>query len=151
MIAALEAARDALADIDGVVTCKIGIEAGISPADYPMIRLVPSRITPGKPYSNRTAECLIYFGQDTSASEAGGLEAVYAELFGLEAEIIEQIKALGGRYIETVTDEDRLDTYKLFAVRCELQSVQTTPATEITTQADAIMLSEDSAHIITEA
>ena len=60
MMAALEAARDALAAIAGVASCKIGLEANISPASYPLIRLVPARITPGRPYGNRTAEVLIY-------------------------------------------------------------------------------------------
>ena len=46
---ALEAARDALALIAGVASCKIGLEANISPADYPLIRVVPSRLTPGRP------------------------------------------------------------------------------------------------------
>ena len=49
-------ARDALADIPGVVSCKIGIEKNLSPADYPMIRLVPSRLSPGRPYSARTIQ-----------------------------------------------------------------------------------------------
>ena len=89
MFAVLEAARDALALVPGVASCRIGLEQGITAADYPLIRLVPSRITPGRPYNNRTAECLVYFGMDTTAAEAGGLEAVYAALFGLEAEIIE--------------------------------------------------------------
>ena len=120
MFAALEAARDALALIDGVATCKIGIEPGIAPGDYPMIRLVPSRIVPGRPYATRTAEVSIYFGHDTSTAGSGGLEAVYEALFVMEAEIIAAVKELGGRYIDTVTDEDRLDLFKLSVVRCEL-------------------------------
>ena len=120
MFPALEAARNALALIAGVATCKIGIEPGIAPNDYPMIRLVPSRITPGKPYGNRSAETLVYFGAPIGAADSGDLEAVYAGLFALEESIIAAVKALGGRYIETITDEDRLDAYKLFVVRCEL-------------------------------
>jgi hypothetical protein len=44
----LEAARDAMALIAGVASCKIGLESNISPADYPLIRVVPSRLTPGR-------------------------------------------------------------------------------------------------------
>ena len=124
MLATLNAARDALALVPGVASCRIGIEQGITAADYPMIRLVPSRITPGRPYNNRTAEVLIYFGMDTTAAEAGGLEAVYAALFGLEAEIIERLRALGHRYLETITDEDRLDAYKLMTIRAEIVGAQ---------------------------
>lgn len=119
MMAALEAARTALALISGVASCKIGLEANISPADYPMIRLVPTRITPGRPYNNRTVETQIYFGAQTANSL--GLETVYTDLFALEASILATLKTLGARYIETLTDEDRLDAYKLMAIRCEIQ------------------------------
>lgn len=131
MMLALEAARDALATIPGLavvngeVSCKVGMEANISPAHYPMIRLVPSRITPGRPYGGRTAECLIYFGAKTANSQ--GLELVYAELMTMEAEILRVLKTLQGRYIETITDEDRLDAYKLMVVRCEIGGAQPTP------------------------
>lgn len=118
MIAALEQARNAFAAIPGVRSSKIGIEANISPDDYPIIRLVPDRITPGRPYQNRTSSCWLYFGMPIANSE--GLEFVYAELFRLEAEIIAALKALGARYIETMMDSDRLPTYKVAAIRCEI-------------------------------
>lgn len=114
----LEAARDSLKTIPGVASCKIGLEANISPSDYPLIRLVPSRLTPGKPYSARTIETLIYFGAPTANSE--GLESVYDDLFTLEQAILAKVHTLGGRFIETLTDEDRLDTYKLMTARVNL-------------------------------
>ncbi len=125
MMAALTAARDALALIDDVASCKVGLEANISPADYPLIRIVPVRATPGRPYNGRTVECLIYFGAQVANSE--GLEAVYEALFTLEAGILEKLKTLQGKYTETVTDEDRLDTYKLMAIRCDLHAANTVP------------------------
>lgn len=124
MMAALEAVRDALAAITGLavvggeVSCKVGLEANISPAHYPMIRLVPSRITPGRPYGGRTSETLIYFGTQTANS--AGMEQVYSDLFDLEAEILAVLRANGCRYLETITDEDRLDAYKLMVIRAEL-------------------------------
>ncbi len=117
---ALEAARNALAAIPGVASCKVGLEAGISPADYPLVRVVPSRLTGGKPYGRRTIDALVYFGVKRTATEAGGLEAVYGALFDLEREIRSALSILGARYVETITDEDRLDTYKLMAARFEL-------------------------------
>ena len=120
MYGSLVTLRDSMADIDCVKTCKIGVETGISPADYPMIRLVPVRITPGSPYNRRTAEVSVYFGVNITESE--GLEYVYQQLMGLEAEIIKTIKAEGGKYIETITDEDRLDTYKLMFIRFEIEA-----------------------------
>ena len=122
MYTTLETLRDAMADIDCVKSCKIGIEAGISPADYPLIRIVPIRIVPGRPYDKRTAEVGVYFGDDTSNAE--GLETVYQNLLTMESEIIKTIKANNGRYIETITDEDRLDTYKLMFIRFEIEATR---------------------------
>ncbi len=128
MMATLTATRDALAAIPGVASCKVGMEDAISPADYPLIRVVPDRITPGRPYQNRTVECLIYFGARAYESEAGGLEAVYTALLDIEAAIRTKLALLGGRYIETITDRDELTTYKLMAVRAELTGNDSAPA-----------------------
>ncbi len=125
MMAALEAARDALALIDGVASCKIGLEANLSPADYPMIRLVPARIIPGRPYHARECETLIYFGAPIANSE--GMEEVYESLFALEAEILTVLRGLDARYRETITDEDRLDAYKIMAIRVDLIGVNVAP------------------------
>ena len=119
----LEGLRDALADIAGVASCKIGLEKNISPADYPLIRLVPSRLTPGNPYSRRTIETLIYFSVNISEAESGGLEGVYEAVFDLEESIRDVLKAEGGRYLETITDRDELDTYKIMTVRCEVTQI----------------------------
>lgn len=124
--AELLAARDALAALDLVESCAIGLEASISPGDYPLVRLVPLRFTPGRPYGNRTCELLVYFGEKIANSE--GLEEVYRGLFALEKAILDTLRPLGVKYIETLTDEDRLDTYKLMAIRCELVTVLTEPA-----------------------
>jgi hypothetical protein len=125
MMATLEALRDALATIEGVASCKIGTEANISPDDYPLIRIVPSRIIAGRPYHGRSAETFIYFGHDTSNSE--GLELVYELSFALEAEILTVLRSLGHRYLETIADSDELPTYKMMAVRCDLIAPNTAP------------------------
>ncbi len=122
MITALEAARDALKEISAVASCRIGIEANISPADYPAIRIVPSSMTPGRPYTNRTAVCFVYFGMPIA--EAEGLEKVYESLFALEAEILPILHGLGWRYLETLMDDDRLPTYKVAAMRYEVVAEQ---------------------------
>lgn len=137
MMTAFEALRDALATLPGVQTCKIGLEANITPDDYPIIRVVPSRMTPlqtvlGGKVLARNGEVLIYFGAPVQpfedAPDAEGrtrLEKLYAALFDMEAAIIETFAAPPAgvravRYLETITDEDRLDTYKLMAIRCEV-------------------------------
>ena len=125
MMTSLEDLRTSLAAIAGVVSCKIGIEANISPADYPLIRIVPTRITPGAPYNKRSAECMIHFGAQKNLSE--GLEAVYTALFAMEDDIINKVKVLGGTYLETITDSDELDAYKMMAVRCRIIGAQAAP------------------------
>jgi len=123
MMPILEGLRDVLATIPGMASCKIGLESNISPADYPLIRVVPSRVVPGDLLAGgSTAELLIYFGADISAAESGGLGAVYAALFELESAIRGKISDASGIYRETITDEDRLDTYKLMVIRCEVMS-----------------------------
>jgi hypothetical protein len=125
MMADLEGLRDALADIPGVASCKVGLEGNISPADYPLIRIVPTRLTPGRPYTGRVCEVMIYFGARLSESE--GLESVYDALFDLEAAILEVLRSEGGIYRETLTDEDRLEPYKIMSVRAEIQGVHPAP------------------------
>lgn len=93
---------------------------------YLLLRIVPSRISNEEMDGERTAELLIYFGLPIQAFDdvpdddgRVRLEKVYAALFSLEEGIRDALALLNVRYVETITDEDRLDTYKLFAVRCE--------------------------------
>ena len=137
MMQMLEALRDALSAVDGVKTCKIGLEDNISPDDYPIIRIVPSKASAvdfdmdGLPVL-RKVETLIYFGMPIQpfddTPDADGrtrLEKLYAALFATEAAIITALTSAMpdvqvAQYLDTITDEDRLDTYKLMAVRCEV-------------------------------
>lgn len=137
MIGTLIALRDALASIPGVASSDIGIEANVAASDWPLIRIVPSRITPGRPYDNRTIQALIYFGDDITKSE--GLAQVYANLLAMDNAIITKLIALGHRYIETLTDEDRFaGTYKMMAIRCELTGRTNEATGSLTLALDAI-------------
>lgn len=116
---ALGALKTALAAVPGVATCKIGMEANMTPADYPMVRIVPSLIRQSGIISQRDTEVLIYFGQPVHEFSAG-LEALYEQLFTLEDAILAAAQSAPGIYfqwVETIADEDRLDGYKLMAVR----------------------------------
>lgn len=138
MMTLLESLKTALATIPGVASCRIGLEENITPDDYPLIRIVPSSMRPsqqfiGGAWATRKGEVLIYFGMPIQsfddAADAGGrvrLEKVYKALFDMEAAIMGKINppptgVIAARYHETITDEDRLDTYKLMAVRCEVE------------------------------
>jgi hypothetical protein len=118
MMSVLEGLRDSLATIQGVASCKIGLEKNISPADYPLIRVVPSRINQ-EGMDTRKVDCMIYFGMAISEAETG-LEAVYSALFEMETAINSKLPGVGAMYRETIADEDRLDTYKVMAIRCEV-------------------------------
>lgn len=128
MMAALEGLRNALAALPGVATCRIGLEANITPEDYPLIRVVPSRVSDASVIGKSRAEVLIYFGMpiapfDDTPDTQGRvrLEKLYAALFDMESAVREALATQGGVYRETITDEDRLETYKVMAVRGEVE------------------------------
>lgn len=129
----LRTLRTALAAVRGVQTCRIGLESTITPDDYPIVRIVPSALQVRKGFENlpfmsvRDADCLIYFGvamhEFSGGDTEGGLEGLYEQLFELEAALIAALPRTGNcvaRYVETVTDEDRSEGYKLMALRVTL-------------------------------
>lgn len=123
MMAVLETLRDRLAQVDGVKTCRIGMEATITPDDYPMVRIVPSRLENGSTPVERRCDALIYFGRPVHEFE-GGLEALYAELFEMEAALIDAAVHDSGvycTYVETILDEDRVEAYKLMALSVRIE------------------------------
>lgn len=119
----LEALRDLLGAVPGVQTSRIGLEATMTPEDYPIVRIVPSRVGPSEHLAEiRATECLIYFGRPIHEF-TDGLEALYAELFAMEAALIAALPRSGewvAQWRETITDEDRNDAYKLMALRVQV-------------------------------
>lgn len=128
MLEILTALREALATIPGVKTCRVGLEPNITPEDYPLIRIVPSRVTTTPNPIESRLELLVYFGLATYES-TDGLESVYAELLDLDAKIRSAMRRAGAgfgvRLLETICDEDRLEHYKLFASRYEAKILNT--------------------------
>lgn len=120
----LQALRDALAQVPGVVTCKVGIEANMTPADYPMIRIVPTRMQYSSVISRRRIDVTVYFGKPTHEF-TDGLQELYWALFDLEAEIISYALQASPvfvcLYVDTIADEDRVDGFKLMAVRLTVE------------------------------
>ena len=115
---ALCALRDALSVVADVATCKIGMESNMTPADYPMVRIVPSLTRYANVISQRQTEVLIYFGKPIHEFETG-LEFIYHDLYNMECEIIDAADTsdVYCSYLETIADEDRVDGYKLMAIR----------------------------------
>jgi hypothetical protein len=121
---AMAAVRDALSSLEGVKTAKIGLEANMTPDDYPMVRIVPSRISNGPALTRRMTEALVYFGQPVHEFE-DGLEEQWRVLLDMEAAILAALREpIAGvshiKYLETVLDEDRLEAYKMMALRVEI-------------------------------
>lgn len=116
----LAALRDKLATVPGVATCKIGLEANMTPADYPMVRIVPGRLANGQTLGRRQHDVLIYFGRPIHEFTSG-LEGLYAEMLDLEEALIAAMRSLQpgvtAHYRDTIADEDRIDAYKLMAIR----------------------------------
>ena len=115
----LLALRDALATVPSVATSKVGIEANMTAADYPMVRVVPSKAKLSAYMGRRRVEVLVYFGKPVHEF-AAGLEALYAQTFALEALLLESAYTGADytfEYLETIADEDRIDGYKLMAIR----------------------------------
>ena len=123
LMPALEHAKAALSAIVGLVSCEIGRKEDVSPNDYPMIQIVPTRVTPGAAYAGRTIAVWIYFG--VPIEKVDELENVYEGLSDLEAQILDILGTIQGQYRETITDQDFFETYKLAAIRAELTAPDT--------------------------
>lgn len=125
-MAVFEQLRDLLASVTwglsgSVQTAKIGLEAGMTADDYPIVRLVPSvtKRSELEMAGLRAHELLIYFGAPIVEAD-NGLEALYADLFLMEVALIEALPIAGdfvARWQETILDEDRVPGYKLMALR----------------------------------
>jgi hypothetical protein len=125
--------KTTLATVPNTATCQIGLEAAITADDYPLIRIVPTRLLPASEGYQRSMEVLIYFGAPLLEVK-DGLEAVYEELLEMEAAILDAMRFtlihsvrdqdlfVRVQYIDTITDEDRLPLYKLFASRFIIES-----------------------------
>lgn len=118
--------RDRLATLAGVETCRVGLEPDIAPEDYPIIRVVPARLADvdAGHCGRRRIETLIYFGLPIHPETDGGIEGITERLLDMEAAIVSTFVPAPGwkvKYLETITDEDRIAAYKLMAVRCEVE------------------------------
>jgi hypothetical protein len=128
MMETLERVKTALTDIPGITTLKIGLEANLTAADYPILRIVPGRAIPSQLVGARQIELTIYLGLpiqpfDDTPDDDGRvrLEKLYAALFDLEAQVISALATIGCRYTDSILDEDRVDAYKLLAVRARVE------------------------------
>ena len=115
--------RDALAAVPGVATCKIGMESTITPADYPMVRIVATGSKWGSLIASRLVSIDIFFGLPAHEF-TGGLEALYSALCGMEQDLMIAVLGLQGvvntNWIETIYDEDKVSAYKLACLKVSI-------------------------------
>lgn len=117
IFSALESLRDQLGALPGVATSKIGFEANMTPADYPMVRIVPGHITKGRVLTRRKVQCSIYFGQPIHEFDSG-LEALWESLLEMEATLLTALRQVPNLlYEETFLDDDRMEGYRVLALQ----------------------------------
>lgn len=125
----LEDMREKLSLIEGVNTCKIGIEATISPVDYPIVRIVPTRLIDVS-VTEHKLEVVIYYGRPIHESNEG-VSGVLMQLFEMENQIKVALKNGNGykaKFIDTVTDDQDVEEhFKLFASRFEVMAMKKRP------------------------
>lgn len=130
--------RDALALVEGVASCKVGIEPNMTPADYPMVRIVPLRVVFAGPRQAvqqvRALEVMVHFGVAQHEFEGGpdatdgGTEALWRALFDMEARLIAALPTTGpylAQWQDTMTDEvmppeERNPAFKLMAMTVQV-------------------------------
>lgn len=104
-----------------IITCRDSMQALDDLP--PIVRIVPSSSTSSDNLSGlRVRERLISFGLPITEGD-GRLEALYEQIFTLEAALLSALPTSGSwlaRWVETVTDEDRATAYKLMALRVEV-------------------------------
>lgn len=128
-------ARDLIkAEIPGLKSCGIGIEANIVAEHYPLVRIVVSEIQPSQEGSAlERASLLVYYGCAIyPADSSGDLAAVYRNLLNHDKQIKHVMRfklrnaarqgqwpGLQVEYLGTYFDEDRpvIPHYKLVAGR----------------------------------
>ena len=122
MYEALTLLNQKLSTITTVNSCKIGLEDDIAPADYPIIRIVAGRST-GLEAMQEKHEVKIYFGFDLN--EFDGLDVIYEKLYVLEKEIkdliVPDMNPYLCRWISTISDEDRLQGFKILCMIVEME------------------------------
>lgn len=120
----LRALRDALAALPGVSSSRIGVEATISPDDYPAVRLVPAGIAvPGYAASLpngsvREHTVRVHFGVPQHEFE-DGLEGLYDALAQLERKLIDGLPITGpypARYVRTFQDDGLDEAYMMLTM-----------------------------------
>ena len=124
MYEVLLAIKAELENIANIKTCKIGLEDDISPNDYPLIRIVAAS-NDGLNYLHEKFTVKIYYGFDLN--EYDGMEIIYEKLYALEKDIRDAIAPeLTGEYVckwkNTISDEDRLEGYKVLCSVFEVDS-----------------------------
>jgi len=121
----LDSMKRKLSAIKGVTTCKVGLEANISPKDYPIVRIkVAGFRKSDKVGSTRIADLWVYFGLPL-VEGATSLETILSKLLEMEELVIDATRIgedYRSTYIKTiVSDPTEVAHYALCVVILECE------------------------------
>lgn len=121
----LDSMKRKLSVIPGVLTCKVGLEANISPKDYPIIRIkVAGFMKSDKVGSTRIADLWIYFGLPLVEGSIS-LETIIERLMILEEAVIDATRIgedYRSTYIRTIiSDPTEISHYQLAVVVLQVE------------------------------
>ena len=123
-VTTLDAMKTNLASIKGVKTCAVGLEANITPASYPMIRLVPTQFRKSdKAAHYRICDLAIYFGLPLVEGKTSA-ETIYKDLIEMETKVIDATRmgdTYRSTYQKTMVSTSEVEHYKLFCVFLEVE------------------------------
>lgn len=105
--------------VTGINTCRIGLEAGLSVDDYPMIRIVIDEISPSlDEYYDASARVAIHFGVPILESDENiNMSDIYEQHLIMHNEIVSIVESssysYSGTWINTIPDSDDYIEYKV--------------------------------------
>jgi len=116
-----------LQGVEGINTVKIGLESSMTARDYPAIRLV-STTNNRTSYLEEDMAFDVYFGDNMH--EKIGIDEIYRKLYEWENIIRERLDLFQTsssglvKWKSTVSDEDRLQGYKILVSRFVVDGVR---------------------------
>ena len=106
-----------LSAIEGIKTCKLGLEANLAPADYPIIRICPKSFKNDNSIT-KTCNLYIYFGLPLVEGVVS-LEDILGQMVDLEEEVIKATESgddYKSIYRTTLVSDNSVEHYQLFVV-----------------------------------
>ena len=115
--------KQKLSAVQGLKTCAVGIEANLSPADYPLVRIVPNQFRKAESSHYRICDLYVYFGLPLTEGVTS-IESIYSQLLEMEQQVIEATRIgdnYRSTYQKTIVSGSEVEHYRLMVVVLETQ------------------------------